>query len=97
MCVVLFYKKYDGSSKYGPEFIMIVRADNGRVFDVEVTPSTYATREIGDRVCFSDIRRSKVDNNYQHHTYTLNFIWFIFNCIFAIGVFVALMAMIIDE
>lgn len=91
------YKKYDGPSKYGPKFIMIVRADNGRIFDVEVTPSTYATKEIGDRVCFSDIRRNKVDNNYQHYTYTLSFIWLMFNCIFAIGILIVLMGMIIDE
>lgn len=91
------YKKYDGSSKYGPEFIMIVRADNGIIFDVEVTPSTYATREVGDRVCFSDIQRSKVDSTYKDYTYTISFIWLAFNCIFVIAIIIILAGMIIDD
>lgn len=91
------YKKYEGSSKYGPEFIMVVIPDNGKVFDVKVTPSTYAIKEAGDRICFSDIERYKVDDSYQHHTYTISFIWFVFNVILSTGILVLLVAFILDS
>lgn len=88
------YKKYDSPSRYGPKFIMVVRMDNGKVFDVNVTASVYATKDIGDRVCFTEIWRKGLDDNYQSYTRTISCIWFLFNCIFAVGTLAILMAFI---
>lgn len=84
------YKKYDSPSKYGPKFIMVVRMDNGKVFDLDVTASTYATKNIGDRVCFTNIWREKVDDEYPKYAYTINTIWFVFNFIVTLGIFIVL-------
>lgn len=88
------YKKYDSPSKYGPKFIMVVRMDNGKVFDLNVSASTYATKDIGDRVCFTKIWREKIDNNYPKYAYTISTIWFIFNFIISLGTFVTLIIFI---
>lgn len=78
------YQKYNSPSKYGPKFIMVVRADNGRVFDLEVTASTYAMYDISDRICFPKIRRVYVDNNYQSYTGVISLTWRILNVLFAL-------------
>lgn len=88
------YKKYDSPSKYGPKFIMVVRMDNGKVFDLNVSASTYATKDIGDRVCFTKVWREQVDNKCPEYAYTISIIWFLFNCIFTIGIFVILLIFI---
>lgn len=48
------------SSRISNEFIMVVKEDNGHYFDLCVTPSTYATHKIGDRISFPDIRLGKL-------------------------------------
>lgn len=88
------YKKYDSPSKYGPKFIMVVRMDNGKVFDLNVSASTYATKNIGDRVCFTNIWREKVDDEYPKYAYTINTIWFVFNFIVTLGIFIVLIIFI---
>lgn len=88
------YKKYDSPSKYGPKFIMVVRMDNGKVFDLNVSASTYATKNIGDRVCFTNIWREKVDDEYPKYAHTINTIWFVFNFIVTLGIFIVLIIFI---
>lgn len=88
------YKKYDSPSKYGPKFIMVVRMDNGKVFDLNVSASTYATKNISDRVCFTNIWREKVDDEYPKYAYTINTIWFVFNFIVTLGIFIVLIIFI---
>ncbi len=71
------YARYDNpekeykSRKVTSEFILVVKMDNGHVFDIEVTPSTFATHPEGSRITFtkvypSDIylgvRREYIDN-----------------------------------
>lgn len=49
---------------------------------VDVSASTYATKDIGDRVCFTKIWREKIDNNYPKYAYTISTIWFVFHYFF---------------
>lgn len=69
---------------------MVVRMDNGKVFDVNVSASTYATKNIGDRVCFTNIGREEVDDEYPKYAHAINIIWFVFNFIFTLGIFIVL-------
>jgi len=48
------------SSRISNEFIIVIKEDNGHYFDMYVTPSTYATHKIGDRISFPDIRLGKL-------------------------------------
>lgn len=71
------YARYDNpekeykSRKVTSEFILVVKMDNGHVFDIEVTPSTFATHPEGSRITFTkvypsdiypEVRREYIDN-----------------------------------
>ncbi len=62
----IIYEKFDTqtghykSRRISNEFIMVVKEDNGHYFDLRVTPSTYATHKVGDRISFPEIRLSKL-------------------------------------
>ena len=71
------YARYDNpekeykSRKVTSEFILVVKMDNGHVFDIEVTPSTFATHPEGSRITFTkvypsdiylEVRREYMDN-----------------------------------
>lgn len=71
------------------------RIYTNKVFDLNVSASTYATKDIGDRVCFTKVGE-KVDNNYPEYTYTISTIWFIFNFIITLGTFIVLIIFICE-
>lgn len=48
------------SSRISNEFIMVVKEDNGHYFDLYVTPSTYVTHKVGDRISFPEVRLSEL-------------------------------------
>ena len=59
------------SRKVTSEFILVVKMDNGHVFDIGVTPSTFATHPEGSRITFTkvypsdiypEVRREYIDN-----------------------------------
>lgn len=60
------YARYDNpekeykSRKVTSEFILVVKMDNGHVFDIEVTPSTFATHPEGSRVTFTKVYPSEI-------------------------------------
>lgn len=60
------YARYDNpekgykSTKVTSEFILVVKMDNGHVFDIEVTPSTFATHPEGSRITFTNLRPSDI-------------------------------------
>lgn len=71
------YARYDNpekeykSRKVTSEFILVVKMDNGHVFDISVTPSTFATHPEGSRITFTnmypsdiypEVRREYIDN-----------------------------------
>lgn len=71
------YARYDNpekeykSRKVTSKFILVVKMDNGHVFDIEVTPSTFATHPEGSRITFTnmypseiypEVRREYIDN-----------------------------------
>lgn len=53
------YKNYK-SNKVTSEFIMVIKTDEGHLFDLNVTPSTFAGCPEGSRVSFKDLRLSEV-------------------------------------
>lgn len=53
------YKNYK-SNKVTSEFIMVIKTDEGHLFDLNVTPSTFASCPEGSRVSFKDLRFSEV-------------------------------------
>lgn len=60
------YARYDNpekeykSRKVTSEFILVVKMDNGHVFDIEVTPSTFATHPEGSRITFTNMYPSEI-------------------------------------
>lgn len=60
------YARYDNpkkgykTTKVTSEFILVVKMDNGHVFDIEVTPSTFATHPEGSRITFTNMYPSEI-------------------------------------
>lgn len=67
----IVYSKLDNpstsykSSKITSDFIMVIKMDNGHMFDLEVTPTTYVTHNVGDRIGFKDIYKGYVYTDYK--------------------------------
>lgn len=61
------YARYQNQGRYGSTFIMVVRMDDGHLFDLEVTPSTFASCKEGSRVSFKDVSEDTVYPDKDFH------------------------------
>lgn len=61
------YARYQNHGRYGSTFIMVVRMDDGHLFDLEVTPSTFASCKEGSRVSFKDVSEDTVYPDKDFH------------------------------
>lgn len=68
------YARYQNQGRYGSTFIMVVRMDDGHLFDLQVSPSTFAGCKEGSRVSFNDVYEDTVYPNKNYHTtaWTIN-------------------------
>jgi hypothetical protein len=86
-------QKYNGNSRNGPVFILIVKTSN-KACDFKVTPSTYATTNIGDRVVFSNVHKSQVYKDYNKNP---TIVWLFLNILFSICTLLICSGCIIGE
>lgn len=70
VCIEKFetVKGHRRSTRITSEFIMVVREDSGDVFDLKVTPSTYAVTDIGSRVSFSHIHKQELGEDFTDYS-----------------------------
>lgn len=86
-------QKYNGNSRNGPVFILIVKTSN-KVCDFTVTPSTYAIINIGDEVVFSSVHKSKVYSDYNKNP---TIVWLCLNTLFSICTLLICFGCIVGE
>ncbi len=55
----VLYEKFICPRKY-TQCVMVIKENNGNYFDVCVTPSCYATHEVGDSITIPEVRLSKL-------------------------------------
>lgn len=69
------YARYQNQGRYGSTFIMVVKMDDGHIFDLQVSPSTFASRTEGSRVSFSDVYASTVypNKDFNEVFWNINF------------------------
>lgn len=68
------------STKVTSEFILVIEKDDGHLFDIKVTPTTFVTHNVGDRIYFKHLSKSIIYDDYKDYTS----LWAMINIAFSI-------------